>query len=77
MLPLEHKGDKHRHQARAPDLAPAWAHKPKIFVHSHMVTPECFNLNLGHLKILQKMEVTEMYSPYACARPLHLNEYYF
>ena len=56
MLPL---GDKHRHQARAPDPAPARARKPKIFVHTPMVTPECFNLNLGHLKILQKMEVTE------------------
>ena len=56
MLP---PGDKHRHQARAPDPAPTRARKPKIFVHTPMVTPECFNLSLGHLKILQKMEVTE------------------
>ena len=59
MLPPKHEGDKHCHQARAPDPAPAQARKPKIFVHTPMVTPECFNLNLGHLKILQKMEVTE------------------
>ena len=70
MLPPEHEGDKHRHQARAPDPAPAQACKPKFFVHTPMVMPERFNLNLGHLKILQKMEVTEwlMYKPYARAR---------
>ena len=59
LKPPEHEGDKHRHQARAPDPAPARARKPKIFLHTPMVTPELFNLNFGHLKILQKMEVTE------------------
>ena len=58
-FPPDHEGDEHRHQAQAPDPAPARARKPKIFVHTPMVTPECFNLNFGHLKIFQKMEVTE------------------
>ena len=30
-----------------------------LIVHTHMLTLKLFNLNLGHLKILKKMEVTE------------------
>ena len=59
MLPPKHEGDEHRHQAQAQDPAPARARKPKIFVHSPMVTLKLFNPNFGHLKILQKMEVTK------------------
>ena len=56
MLPPEHKGDEHCHQAQAPDPDPARARIPKIFLHNPMVTLELFNLNFGHLKILQKWE---------------------